>query len=135
MLFNPGLFLFLFRDAVFAGDAGLAEATTGDTGSGVIFLDADITNLPQIFLAPQLVVTLLGDGSGGTAGDTGFTGAADIEEAVGVVVGDGAEAGGEFQVSNDTTAAVGDTAFGDKAVGEAEGAVASNVGDVPFGPV
>ena len=51
-----------------------------------------------------------------------------------MVVG-GAGAYRQYQVSDDTAAAMGDAALGDKAIGEAEGAVTGGIGDVSFRPV
>ena len=79
-----------------------------------------------------LIVDVLRDSSTGAADDTGIAGIVGVEEAVGVGVFSCPRAGGQRNIDDDTAAAVGDAALGDKAIGNIEGAQSGGVSDVPL---
>ena len=75
--------LHLRWNPVLAGHVGLAEAATVDRFFVIIIVRyRKVANLTQVFAALPLVVALLADSPGRTAGDAGLAATVHVEQAV-----------------------------------------------------
>ena len=89
----------------------------------------------RIVEAFYLIVAVLGNSLGRAAVNTGMALSIHVKETVCIRVLDFSGAGWQNKVSNNTSTAVGDTAFGNKAIGKAEGAESGGISNMSFRPV
>ena len=115
LLYRAGLFNLSRRVGEFAGDFGLAEAATAAADLIVFFYMFQV-NILVIFTF-DLIVAGFGNGAGRTPFDAGDTALVYIIQTVGKGSLGGTRAGRQFQIDDNTAAAVGDAFFRDKAVG------------------
>ena len=86
----------------------------------------------RIVEAFYLIVAVLGNGLGRAAVNTGMTFAIHVKETVCIRVLGFSGAGWQNKVSNNTSTAVGDTAFGNEAIGKTERAEPGGISNMSF---